>query len=110
MFFISVTTDTEYNVNMWCQLFHLFQDKWLKKTYLSIKVGPYHITDFKGYLSQVAPAELEAYLLGHEDVQDVAIIGIPDEEAGELPRAYVVKKPNSSVTEDDLIKFMEGEC
>ncbi|VEU33622.1 unnamed protein product [Pseudo-nitzschia multistriata] len=44
---------------------------------------------------QVAPAELEDLLLGHEDVNDVAVIQIPDEESGELPRAYIVLKDGS---------------
>jgi len=43
---------------------------------------------YKGF--QVAPAELEAILLGHEHVADAAVIGVPDEEAGELPKAYLV--------------------
>ncbi len=43
---------------------------------------------YKGF--QVAPAELEALILGHEHVSDVAVIGVPDEEAGELPKAFVV--------------------
>ena len=44
---------------------------------------------YKGF--QVAPAELEALILGHEHVGDVAVIGVPDEEAGELPKAFVVR-------------------
>jgi acyl-CoA synthetase (AMP-forming)/AMP-acid ligase II len=43
---------------------------------------------YKGF--QVAPAELEALLLGHEGVADAAVIGVPDDEAGELPKAFVV--------------------
>jgi acyl-CoA synthetase (AMP-forming)/AMP-acid ligase II len=43
---------------------------------------------FKGY--QVAPAELEALLTTHPAVQEAAVIGSPDEEAGELPKAFVV--------------------
>ena len=43
---------------------------------------------YKGF--QVAPAELEAILLTHPQVADCAVIGIPDEEAGELPKAFVV--------------------
>ena len=45
----------------------------------------------KGF--QVPPAELEALLLTHPAVADVAVIGIPDEEAGERPKAFVVLKP-----------------
>ncbi|MFN2612967.1 MAG: AMP-binding protein, partial [Solirubrobacterales bacterium] len=43
---------------------------------------------FKGF--QVAPAELEALIVNHPQVADVAVIGVPDEEAGELPKAYIV--------------------
>jgi acyl-CoA synthetase (AMP-forming)/AMP-acid ligase II len=43
---------------------------------------------YKGF--QVAPAELEALIITHPEVSDVAVIGVPDEEAGELPKAYVV--------------------
>ena len=43
---------------------------------------------YKGF--QVAPAELEALIITHPEVADVAVIGVPDEEAGELPKAYVV--------------------
>jgi acyl-coenzyme A synthetase/AMP-(fatty) acid ligase len=38
----------------------------------------------------VAPAELEAVLLEHPRITDAAVIGRPDEEAGEIPVAYVV--------------------
>jgi acyl-CoA synthetase (AMP-forming)/AMP-acid ligase II len=41
---------------------------------------------------QVAPAELEALLLTHPSVADVAVIGRPDERAGEVPVAYVVSR------------------
>lgn len=43
---------------------------------------------------QVAPAELEAHLLTHPGVADVAVIPVPDNRAGELPKAYVVKSPH----------------
>ena len=48
------------------------------------------------------PAELESVLLTHPAVADAAVIGKPDEEAGELPRAYIVKKPDVEVSEDDI--------
>lgn len=41
----------------------------------------------------VAPAELEDLLLGHDDVEDVAVLGTPDDYAGERPKAYIVLKP-----------------
>lgn len=40
---------------------------------------------------QVAPAELEAHLLSHPAVADCAVIQVPDDRAGEVPKAFVVK-------------------
>jgi acyl-CoA synthetase (AMP-forming)/AMP-acid ligase II len=53
---------------------------------------------------QVAPAELEALLLTHPGVADAAVIPVPDEEAGEIPKAFVVKR--GDVTEDELKSFV----
>jgi 4-coumarate--CoA ligase len=58
----------------------------------------------KGF--QVPPAELEALLITHPEVADVAVIGIPDEEAGELPKAFVVRAPGSSVDASTLQAFV----
>ncbi|MFT3697002.1 MAG: AMP-binding protein [Kofleriaceae bacterium] len=54
---------------------------------------------------QVAPAELEAVLLQHPAVADVAVYPYPDHEAGEIPKAAVVLKAGASATEEDLIQF-----
>lgn len=62
---------------------------------------------YKGF--QVAPAELEAILLTHDGVKEVAVIGIPDERAGEAPKAFVVKNPSVHVTEEELINFVAGK-
>ena len=51
---------------------------------------------YKGY--QVPPAELEALLLSHPGIADAAVIGVPDEEAGEIPKAFVVTAPGSTLT------------
>lgn len=54
----------------------------------------------KGF--QVAPAELEAVLLTHPAVADAAVVGVPDEESGEVPKAFVVRKPGADVRAEDL--------
>ena len=62
---------------------------------------------YKGF--QVAPAELEALLLTHPAIADVAVIGIPDEEAGEIPRAFVVLKPGQELTADEVTAFTKDK-
>ena len=55
---------------------------------------------------QVAPAELEAIVQSHPAVADVAVIPSPDEEAGEVPKAFVVVKPGATLAADELIAFV----
>ncbi|KAK4777818.1 hypothetical protein SAY87_018005 [Trapa incisa] len=59
---------------------------------------------YKGF--QVAPAELEAILLGHPSVDDVAVVPLPDEEAGEVPAACVVLSQGATESEEDIMKFV----
>jgi acyl-CoA synthetase (AMP-forming)/AMP-acid ligase II len=59
---------------------------------------------YKGF--QVPPAELEALLLTHPQVADAAVIGLPDDEAGEIPAAYVVLKQGQDVTAADIQRFV----
>jgi 4-coumarate--CoA ligase len=60
---------------------------------------------YKGF--QVPPAELEALLITHPAVADVAVIGVPDDEAGELPKAFVVLKEGASATAEELQGFVK---
>ncbi len=57
----------------------------------------------------VYPAEVEAVLEGHPDVAEVAVVGVPDREWGERVRAFVVKKPGSSVDEGELKTYAKGK-
>ncbi len=58
----------------------------------------------KGF--QVPPAELEALLTSHDAIADAAVIGIPDEEAGERPRAFVVLAPGADLDADAIKAFV----
>ncbi|HKY03502.1 MAG TPA: 4-coumarate--CoA ligase family protein [Blastocatellia bacterium] len=53
---------------------------------------------------QVAPAELEAVLLTHPALADAAVIPSPDEEAGEVPKAFVVLK--SDATAEEIMAYV----
>ena len=76
--------------------------------------GVYSIVDrvkelikYKGF--QVAPAELEALLLTHDAVDDVAVVGSPDEEAGEVPKAFVVPRGDGEdLSADEVMDFVAG--
>ncbi|KAL9894754.1 luciferin 4-monooxygenase isoform 1-T5 [Glossina fuscipes fuscipes] len=59
---------------------------------------------YKGF--QVPPAEIEAILLTNPKVKDAAVIGKPDEEAGELPMAFIVSQPNAQLGEQEIIDFV----
>lgn len=59
---------------------------------------------YKGF--QVPPAELESILINHEDVADVAVIGIPDEDAGEIPKAFVVAAEGKDLDHDAIMAYV----
>ena len=73
--------------------------------------GHYYIVDrlkelikYKGF--QVPPAELEALIITHPAVADVAVVPLADEEAGEVPKAFVVLKPGHEVSAEVLQAFV----
>jgi long-chain acyl-CoA synthetase len=53
----------------------------------------------------IYPAEVENILMAHPAIADVAVIGVPDEKWGEVPKAIVVRKKDVVVTEDEIIAF-----
>ena len=53
----------------------------------------------------VYPAEVENALMKHPAIADVAVIGVPDEKWGEVPMAVVVRRPDTTVTEQEIIDF-----
>lgn len=55
----------------------------------------------------IFPVEIEEFILRHNKVHDVAVIGIPDERLGEIIAAIVEPKPDETLTEDEIASFCE---
>ncbi|WP_240613529.1 class I adenylate-forming enzyme family protein [Pueribacillus theae] len=53
----------------------------------------------------VASIEVERTLLGHDSVQDAAVVGLPHPYWGEAVTAFVIVKPNESVNEEEIISY-----
>lgn len=73
--------------------------------------GIYRIVDrlkelikYRGY--QVPPAVLEAVLLQHPDIADAAAIGALDADGQEFPKAFVVRRPGSELTDTQVMDFV----
>lgn len=56
---------------------------------------------------QVAPAELEALLRTHPNIQEAGVIGIPNERYGEVPKAFVVLKNKGSTSVEEIQNFVK---
>lgn len=72
--------------------------------------GFVHVTDrIKDVIisagENVSPAEIERVLMQHPDIDDVAVVGIPDDRWGEVPMAHVVKRPGSELTKAQVLAF-----
>lgn len=61
---------------------------------------------YKGY--QVAPAVLEAVLLEHPSIADAAVIGAPDEDGQEVPKAFVVRQADADLDADAVMTHVAG--
>ncbi|KAJ5518220.1 hypothetical protein N7453_000642 [Penicillium expansum] len=78
------------------------------------KDGKFYIVDrkkelikFKGL--QVAPADIEAVLIEHDQILDAGVVGIPDPQlaGNEIPQAFIVRKPGkSSISEEDVKRYV----
>jgi benzoate-CoA ligase len=53
----------------------------------------------------VSPSEVEARLLEHPDVVEVAVVGLRDADGLDKPVAAVVARPGATVREDELVEF-----
>ena len=53
---------------------------------------------------------MENLVLTHPAIADTCVVGVPDKEAGELPKAYCVKKSgHDNVTEEEIVNFVAGK-
>ncbi|MBA3524022.1 MAG: 4-coumarate--CoA ligase family protein [Geodermatophilaceae bacterium] len=59
---------------------------------------------YKGY--QVAPAELEAVLVGNPRIADAAVIGVNDQASGEIPKAFVVVAAGQEITAEEVMAYV----
>jgi len=57
----------------------------------------------------VAPGEIEGFLLAHPAVAQAFVVGIPDPRTNEAPVAYVIRKADARVTEDELRAWCHGK-
>ncbi|MHA1732089.1 MAG: long-chain-fatty-acid--CoA ligase [Promethearchaeota archaeon] len=73
--------------------------------YTVIKERLKNMVKYKGH--SVYPTEVEALMFDHEAILDVAVIGVPDPDVGEMIKAYVVLKPEfaGKVSEEDVVAW-----
>jgi long-chain acyl-CoA synthetase len=76
-----------------------------ERGYLTITDRKKEMIKYKGF--GIAPAEIEALLFEHPGVADVAVIGKPDPEAGEVPKAFVVRR-DPALTAEALLAWAGG--
>jgi fatty-acyl-CoA synthase len=57
----------------------------------------------------VYPREVEEFLYGHPQIQDVQVIGVPDKKYGEEVMAWVILKPGQTTTADELTDYCRGK-
>jgi acyl-CoA synthetase (AMP-forming)/AMP-acid ligase II len=56
----------------------------------------------------IFPVEIESHIMSHPKVQDVGVIGMPDQRLGEIAAAVIKAKPNQTLTEEEITKFCEA--
>uniref|UniRef100_A0A0D3A496 4-coumarate--CoA ligase n=1 Tax=Brassica oleracea var. oleracea TaxID=109376 RepID=A0A0D3A496_BRAOL len=75
--------------------------------YLFIVDRMKEIIKYKGF--QIAPADLEAVLVSHPLIIDAAVTAAPNEECGEIPVAFVVRRQETTLSEQDVINYVAAQ-
>jgi fatty-acyl-CoA synthase len=91
-------------------------DGWFRSGDLGVRDADDRVV-FRGRLKEtlrsshhmVAPGEIESFLLGHPDVAQAFVVGVPDRISNEAPVAYVIRKPGARVAEDELRAWCRGK-
>jgi fatty-acyl-CoA synthase len=90
-------------------------DGWFRSGDLGVRDAAGRVV-FRGRLKEtlrishhmVAPGEIEAFLLGHPDVAQAFVVGVPDPISNEAPVAYVIRRPGARVTGEELRAWCHG--
>ncbi|EOA16327.1 hypothetical protein CARUB_v10004477mg [Capsella rubella] len=94
----------------------IVEDSWLRTGdiayfnedgYLFIVDRIKEIIKYKGF--QIAPADLEAVLVSHPLILDAAVTAAPNEECGEIPVAFVVRRQETTLSEQDVINYVAAQ-
>ncbi|GMN62762.1 hypothetical protein TIFTF001_031844 [Ficus carica] len=95
----------------------LDEDGWLRtgdivyfdqNAYLYIIDRLKEMIKYKGF--QIAPADLESVLASHPEILDFGVAGVTDEECGEIPVAFVVRRQGSSLSHEDVMNYVARQC
>ncbi len=78
------------------------------------KEGYLYVVDRKSYMivsggMNIYPAEIEAVMIGHPKIAEVAVIGVPDEKWGQSVKALIIAAPGMDVTEEEIIEWCRGK-
>jgi acyl-CoA synthetase (AMP-forming)/AMP-acid ligase II len=75
--------------------------------------GTYDFVDRRKYLiksggENIYPAELERVLIDHKAITEAVVVRVPDDEWGEVPKAYISKRADSELSSEDVLDHMDG--
>ena len=98
----AAATDATITTDGWLHTGDIVEVGPLQEVYIVDRLK--ELIKYKGH--QVAPAELEALLLTHPAIADSAVVGYPDDDAGEIPRAFIVLQEGQNVPEEAIIEWV----